>query len=104
MAPSQLEASDGMVRVSGGRKRVTYERLFEPEVDGAHHARPTVPVVNPDDYVIVGQSMGRQELPDKVFATFEYVQDVRLTEMLHGRVIRPSGRNDTFVSFDQASV
>ena len=50
---------------------------------------------NPSSYTIVGQSVPRVDLPDKAFAQFIYVQDVVMPGMLHGRVVRPAGRNDT---------
>jgi CO/xanthine dehydrogenase Mo-binding subunit len=46
----------------------------------------------------------RADLPDKVTAQFRYVQDVAVPGMLHGRVIRPAGRNATLVSIDPASL
>ena len=54
-----------------------------------------VTVKSPSTYTVVGQPVPRVDLPGKVFGTFEYVQDVVVPNMLHGRVVRPSGRNAT---------
>jgi nicotinate dehydrogenase subunit B len=40
-------------------------------------------------YTVVGQSADRVDIPPKVTADYEYVQDVRVPGMLHGRVVRP---------------
>jgi nicotinate dehydrogenase subunit B len=58
----------------------------------------------PSDYHVVGQPVPRIELPAKVFGTHEYVHNVRVPGMLHGRVIRPSPREATVESIDEASV
>ena len=42
-----------------------------------------------DQYRIVGQPIGRVDIPAKVSGQFVYVHDVRMPGMLHGRVVRP---------------
>lgn len=63
----------------------------------------SVPTRDPSTYAVVGQPVARVDLPDKFTGRFEYMQDVRAPGMLHGRVIRPSGRNATFVSYDDTA-
>jgi CO/xanthine dehydrogenase Mo-binding subunit len=41
------------------------------------------------DYKIVGQSIERVDIPAKVAGSFEYVHNVRVPGMVHGRVVRP---------------
>jgi CO/xanthine dehydrogenase Mo-binding subunit len=43
------------------------------------------------EYTIVGQSVPRLDIPDKVTGKFTFMQDVKIPGMLHGRVIRPKG-------------
>ena len=43
-------------------------------------------------YTIVGARHPRVDLPDKVSGAYTYVQQVRLPNMLHGRVVRPQGQ------------
>ncbi|MCX5494204.1 molybdopterin-dependent oxidoreductase [Kaistia dalseonensis] len=50
---------------------------------------PETPVKDVADYRIVGRSVGRVDIPDKVTGSFVYVHDVRVPGMLHGRVVRP---------------
>ena len=59
-----------------------------------------VTVRDPNTYAVVGQSVQRVDLPGKVFGTFSYVQDVVVPGMLHGRVVRPAGRNATYSGHD----
>ena len=54
----------------------------------------------PTPTAVVGQSVQRVDLPGKVFGTFSYVQDVVVPGMLHGRVVRPAGRNATYSGHD----
>ena len=46
---------------------------------------------DPKDYTIVGKSVARLDIPDKVTGRFTYMQDFRRKGMLHARVIRPAG-------------
>ena len=59
---------------------------------------------NPASYQVVGRSVQRVELPDKFTARFTYLQDLVVPNMVHGRVIRPSGRNARLMSVDSSSV
>ncbi|WP_254433763.1 molybdopterin cofactor-binding domain-containing protein [Paracoccus yeei] len=71
-----------------------------------------LPLKDPADYRLVGQPVGRVDLPAKVTGTFGYIQDVRLQGMLHGHVVRPpyAGRDSgdfvgrSLVAVDETSV
>ncbi|CAM3336900.1 molybdopterin cofactor-binding domain-containing protein [Paracoccus nototheniae] len=71
-----------------------------------------VPVKDPAQYRIVGQPVGRRDLPAKVTGAFAYIHDLRINGMLHGHVIRPpyAGRDSgdfvgrSLVAVDEASV
>ena len=58
----------------------------------------------PNAYVIVGKPVSRLDIPDKVNGRFTFMQDFKLPDMLHGRVVRPSGFGATLVSYDDSSV
>jgi len=58
----------------------------------------------PKDYKIVGKPVKRLDTPAKVFGTFIYMQDVKVPNMLHGRVVRPPSHGATVVSIDETSV
>src|SRR5881409_2793499 len=49
-------------------------------------------------------SVRRLDIPAKVGGTFQYVQNVRVPGMLHGKVVRPAAVGAKVVSVDQNSV
>jgi nicotinate dehydrogenase subunit B len=62
------------------------------------------PLKAPADYTTVGKTVPRLDIPDKVSGTFTYMQDFKVPDMLHGRVIRPSGIGASLVSYDETSI
>ncbi|MEO8225429.1 MAG: molybdopterin cofactor-binding domain-containing protein, partial [Gammaproteobacteria bacterium] len=62
------------------------------------------PLVPPAQYVTVGQSPARPDVPAKCTGRYQYIQDFSVPGMLHGRVIRPPAVGATLVSVDEASV
>jgi CO/xanthine dehydrogenase Mo-binding subunit len=103
VAVDNLLVTDGIVTVYGNpSKSVTYGDLVKDQVltatfpvtQSSPTATPTInPTVAPlkavSDYRVVGKSIPRVDIPLKVTAQYEYIQDVRVPGMLHGRVIRP---------------
>lgn len=98
-----LKVSDGVV--TGGGKRVSYGQLiggkrFSITLD------PKQPVAtkDPKDFNIVGKSVARVDIPGKVTGTFTYMQDFRVEDMLHARVVRPPAIGAKLESVDEASI
>jgi CO/xanthine dehydrogenase Mo-binding subunit len=52
------------------------------------------------DYKVIGQSVPRIDIPAKVTGRHEYVQNVRVPGMLHGRVVRPPSLGAKLKSVD----
>jgi CO/xanthine dehydrogenase Mo-binding subunit len=99
----ELTVADGVI--SGGGKKVTYGELiggkqFSLKLD---HQKPAKPK-DPKDYKVVGKSVARVDIPDKVTAKFTYMQDFRLPGMLHGRVVRPPAMEAKLESVDEGSI
>jgi CO/xanthine dehydrogenase Mo-binding subunit len=65
---------------------------------------PEVKAKDPKTYKIVGQPVKRFEIPAKVTGEHNYIHDVRIPGMLHGRVVRPPVINTEPVSIDQDSI
>ncbi len=55
-------------------------------------------------YKLVGKSVPRNDVPGKVFAETDFVTDVKVPGMVHGRVIRPPKAGAAPVSVDKGSV
>jgi nicotinate dehydrogenase subunit B len=113
--PEQLQVARGIVSVKGdASKSVSYGNLaaaadlndvlkvtgtgFGLDVAGA--GKPKAPSA----YTVVGQSVPRVDMAPKIMGRFSYVGDVRVPEMLHGRVVRPSGVGATLVNVDEKSI
>ena len=99
-----LMTHDGAVLVQADpARRLTYAALigdksFNLVVTGKIKPK------NIADYRIVGTSVPRRDVPDKVFGTFSYVHDVKVPGMLHGRVVRPPAHGSTVIGIDESSV
>src|SRR5207248_164330 len=58
---------------------------------------------------MVGASVPRRDIPEKVNGTHAYMQHVRVPGMLHGRVVRPRGQGAygagaKVISIDESSI
>jgi len=111
----KLTVIDGLVSVTDSPStNVTYWKLlggkrFNVTITATGTAAelkvaPEVKAKNPKDYKIVGTSIPRIDLPAKVTGEFTYSQDVRVPDMLHGRVIRPLHTISRLVSVDENSI
>ena len=101
--PDELTVSAGTI--GGGSKTVSYGELiggkaFSLAVD---HTKPPK-TKDAKDFKIVGTSVPRVDIPDKVTGKFTYMQDFRVPGMLHGRMIRPPAIGATLQSVDESSI
>ena len=111
-----LTVADGVISVAARPdRRVTYAelvggRFLDAEVrwNGRYgndlnvegRARPK-PIA---EYKVVGTAVPRRDIADKVFARHDYVTDIRLPGMLHGRMLRPPVAGAEPVRVDEGSV
>jgi len=111
----RLIVRDGVVSVSGNAaQNVTYAALvggrrFDTKIPASGEqwdlkVAPDVKPKDPKDYKVVGTSVARFDLPQKLTGEFVYAQEVRVPGMLHGRVVRPPVVNSRPVSVDEASL
>ena len=59
---------------------------------------------DPREWTVLGKPVARPDLPAMVTGQFEFVHNVRVPGMLHGRVVRPPAVGATVVSVDESSV
>ncbi|MGC2399849.1 MAG: molybdopterin cofactor-binding domain-containing protein [Acidobacteriaceae bacterium] len=102
METAQLTAKDGYVLSPNG-KRVSYAELigarkFSLEVNKQAKRR------SPSEWKVLGKSVPALDRVALMTGTFEFVQNVRVPGMLHGRVVRPPEMGAKLVSVDEASV
>lgn len=100
---SELTIVAGEVRPIAGGAGVPVGTLiggrhFDLKVD------PKAPLKNPASYTVVGKPILRPDVPAKATGTHVFVQDFRVTGMLHGRVIRPATIGAKLLTVDEASI
>lgn len=102
LPPEQLTLADGAVRAADGRSIgcsvLLGGRGFELKMN------PKAPLKRPSQYVLVGRSLPRPDVPAKVTGRHVYVHDHVVPGMLHGRVLRPPAVGAKLLSVNEASV
>ncbi len=99
-----LTAADGVISAKGDpSKKVTYGQLvgdkkFNLTLDPKAKRKP------PAEWTVLGTPARRQDMPEIVTGQFEFVHNVRVPGMLHGRVVRPPASGATVMSVDESSV
>ena len=94
----RLTASNGVI--SDGSQQVTYGQLVEGKKFSLA-LDPKAKRKSPSEWTILGKPIPRPDLPDLVTGKFEFVHNVRLPDMLHGRVVRPPSVGATVASVDE---
>ena len=101
---ADLIASDGRVAVKTNPSRtVAYGDLiggqrFNLQLDQAAKRK------HPSEWTVLGTAVPRVDMRDMVTGRFEFVHNVRVPGMLHGRVVRPPEVGATVGSVDESSI
>jgi CO/xanthine dehydrogenase Mo-binding subunit len=104
ISTDQLVAENGTVRAKADRsKSIGYGQLVAGKklslaLDRNAQRKPA------SAWTILGQPIGRPDMPAMATGQFEYVHNVRLPGMLHGRVVRPPAVGANVASVDESSV
>jgi CO/xanthine dehydrogenase Mo-binding subunit/aerobic-type carbon monoxide dehydrogenase small subunit (CoxS/CutS family) len=113
---ARLDARDGAVfDTANPGKRIVYGDLignrplrvdFEviPGFPWGPSLKGKSPLKSPQEYRYVGTSVRRQAVADHISGALEYVHNVRIPGMLHGRVVRPSSYAGKLIAIDESSV
>jgi len=99
---SILRVEDGIIS-GGGRASLSYGELiggkkFNLTVNPNAKRKPA------SEWKILGTSVPRLDIPALATGQFEFVHNVRVPGMLHGRVVRPPDVGATLVRVDESSV
>ena len=112
----KLAVTDGVVSASDDKaKRVTYAQLiggkyFNVQLDwnkkygNPLYAPGKAQPKKPSEHKIVGQPIKREDVAPKVFAQEDFVTDVKVPGMVHGRMIRPAVAGSVPVKVDESSI
>jgi nicotinate dehydrogenase subunit B len=101
-AVDQLKVTDGVITGTGGR-RATYAELignkrFHIPLSATARRR------SPDQWTILGKPVPSLDRAALMTGRFEFVHNVRVPGMLHGRVVRPPEVGATVANVDESSV
>ncbi|MGH9201930.1 MAG: xanthine dehydrogenase family protein molybdopterin-binding subunit, partial [Vicinamibacterales bacterium] len=97
-------ASDGVISVKNdSSKRVTYAALIGGQTWSMSLSR-TARRKPASEWTVLGQSVGRVDMPALVTGQFEFVHNVHVDGMVHGCVVRPPAVGATLVSVDERSL
>jgi CO/xanthine dehydrogenase Mo-binding subunit len=116
VAADQLAVTDGIVHAKDdAAKKISYAELigghyFNVQLDWNKHygnalyapgkAKPK----KPSEHKIVGQRIKREDIAPKVFCQQDFVTDIKVPGMLHGRMIRPAIAGAVPVKVDESSI
>jgi nicotinate dehydrogenase subunit B len=109
----KLTVTDGVI--TDGTNKTTYGELiggryfnvtldWNKEFGNTLYAPGKAKPKKPSEYKIVGQPLKREDIAPKVYCQEDYVTDIKVPGMVHGRVIRPPVAGATPVSVDESSV
>ncbi len=110
-----LTVTDGVVHSTADpSKRISYAELIGGRYLDAPIAwngiaqqlsvKVQAPLKKPADFKIIGKPYPRRDMPGKVFGTLKQCSDVRLPNMAHARMIRPTIAGAVPVSVDEKSI
>jgi nicotinate dehydrogenase subunit B len=112
-----LEVDDGIVSMKGdGAKKISYAQLiggkhfvetleWNKEIGSNLAIKGKATPKKPSEYKIIGKTgHRRRDVVDKVMGRLEYMVDVKIPGMLHGRVIRPPVAGAVPTAVDEASI
>jgi nicotinate dehydrogenase subunit B len=102
LAPEQLKTDNATVIAPDGRK-ISYGELVANQLLHVQ-AQPQSPLKDPASFKVMGQSLQRVDIPAKVTGGEAYVQDLRLSGMVHARVVRPPSYGARLTRVDTAGV
>jgi CO/xanthine dehydrogenase Mo-binding subunit len=77
-----------------------WNKIYGNDLVAKGQAKPK----DPASYSLVGQSIPRPDIADKVLAKFDFVTDIKLPGMLHARMIRPPVAGSEPEAVDQSSI
>jgi CO/xanthine dehydrogenase Mo-binding subunit len=99
----ELTVADGVIRGKSSGQRVTYQELigskqFNLQLSATAKRR------SPEQWTILGKPIPSLDRAALMTGQFEFVHNVRVPGMLHGRVVRPPSVRATVASVDESSV
>ena len=101
VSADRLTAGNGVVR--HGTRTVSYGELIGGKKFNLT-LNPAAKRKSPREWTIMGNPVKRLDMPEMVTGRFEFVHNVRVPGMVHGRVVRPPTVGATVGGVDESSV
>jgi CO/xanthine dehydrogenase Mo-binding subunit len=98
----QLSVEDGEIKAQQGS--IAYWELVKDGELLRAEISVKAPLKPQSQYKLVGKSVARPDIVEKVTGGLAYVHDLRLPDMAFGRVIRPPNYNSELVEVDETRV
>jgi len=117
--PGSLVVIDGIVRMRESRDDTTHSASYGDLIGGRYfntqlewnkqfgnnlYAPGKAVPKKPSDYKIVGKPLPREDIAPIVYCQEDFVTDVKVSGMLHARMVRPPAAGATPINVDEASV
>src|SRR5439155_562636 len=112
----QLMVTDGVVHAKNdAAKKASYAELiggrffnvqldWNKEIGNTLYAPGKAQPKKPSEHKIVGQPIKREDVAPKVFCEQDFVTDLKVPGMVHGRMIRPAVAGAVPVKIDESSI
>jgi nicotinate dehydrogenase subunit B len=119
VAPDSLIVMDGIVRKRDSSDDATYSASYADLIGGRYfntqldwnkqlgnnlYAPGKATPKKPSEYKIVGKEIPREDIAPKIYAQEDYVTDIKVTGMVHARMIRPPVAGATPARIDESAV
>jgi len=101
--PAELTLEEGLIGAINGGPKVSIAELIGNRPFNVK-LNPKVLLKDPARYSVVGRSLPRPDMAAKVTGRHVFVHDLKLPDMLHGRVVRPSAVGAKLIEVDEASI
>src|SRR5216117_632101 len=100
-SPGALKVADGTIAAPSGASLTYWALAGDAQLkrEATAQAKPKPPA----EHKWVGKSIARRDIPKKFTGGAAYVQDVRLPNMVFGRVVRPPSPGAQLLSVDEAA-
>ncbi|MEE8084216.1 MAG: molybdopterin cofactor-binding domain-containing protein, partial [Alphaproteobacteria bacterium] len=113
---AKLEVNDGVVSVKGDMsKKISYADILQgnyfnhklkwnKKLGNRLYSHGKAKPKKVKDYRVVGKSFPRVDVAGKVFGTADFVTDITVPGMVHGRVIHPTQAGSKLKGYDASSI
>ncbi|MBT5799036.1 MAG: xanthine dehydrogenase family protein molybdopterin-binding subunit [Alphaproteobacteria bacterium] len=95
----QIEISDGQLRASGTNQSVTYWELLDKTILDVD-VDEEVKTKNPEDYSVQNQPHIAKGMAEIMTGKYQFLHDLKFSDMLHARVVRPPHYHCVLESLD----